>query len=337
MRAVGYRVAGPLTAERALEDIEIAEPEPGPRDLLVDVAAVSVNPVDVKLRAAVQPESGHRILGFDAAGVVRAVGGEVSLFRPGDRVYYAGSLDRPGTNAERHVVDERIVGPMPASLSFADAAALPLTAITAWELLFDGFRLAEGGGAGESLLVVGGAGGVGSVLIQLARQLTRLDVVATASRPESRDWCLDMGAHAVIDHARPLAPQLAETGRTPRYVAGLSGTDRHFGAIVDLIAPRGTIGIIDDPAGLDIGLIKPKALTFHWAFMFARPLHRTPDMIAQHALLERVRSLVDDGRLRSTATRHEGPIDAAALRRAHAVVESGRSIGKTVLDGFSGP
>ncbi|GAB5470262.1 MAG: zinc-binding alcohol dehydrogenase family protein [Rhodospirillales bacterium] len=334
MKAVGYRESHPIDHPEALEDIEVPEPQVGPRDLLVKVEAVSVNPVDVKVRARMAPESGHKILGFDAAGTVEAVGGEVSLFKPGDAVFYAGAIDRDGSNAALQSVDERIVGRKPTSLDMAGAAALPLTAITAWELLFDCFDLQEGGGAGEALLVIGGAGGVGSIMIQLAKALTGLRVVATASRDETRAWCRKMGADEIVDHRQPLATQMQALGLAPRYVAALTASDRHFDAIVELIAPRGEIGMIDDPAGLDISKIKTKALSFHWEFMFARPLFQTADMQAQHDLLNRVAQLVDAGRLQSTATNRQGAMSAASLREAHALQESGRAIGKTVLTGF---
>lgn len=334
MRAVGYARSLPVTDPLALEDIEVPDPVPGPRDLLVEVRAVSVNPVDVKVRQRAAPEAGHRILGWDASGVVRAVGAEVTLFAPGDAVFYAGAIGRPGTNAELHLVDERIVGAKPVTLSHAQTAALPLTAITAWELLFDGMHLSEGGGAGEALLIIGGAGGVGSILIQIAKALTGLTVIATASRPETQAWALRMGADHVIDHSADLGAQLAILGVQPRYVAALTATDRHFAAITDLIAPRGTIALIDDPATLDITRLKPKALTLHWEFMFARSSHQTPDMIAQHRLLTRIAALVDEGRLVSTAHHDAGRITAANLRAAHAHQESGAAIGKTTLEGF---
>lgn len=334
MRAIGYAKSLPVDDPASLEDIALPEPEPGPRDLLVEVRAVSVNPVDVKVRARTQPERGHRVLGWDASGVVRAVGAEVTLFVPGDEVYHAGAIGRPGTNAELHLVDERIAGRKPASLSHAEAAALPLTAITAWELLFDGLRVPEGGGASEVLLVIGGAGGVGSVLTQIARALTALTVVATASREETRAWVSRMGTHHVIDHAGDIGTQLGALGIAPRYVASLTATDRHWEAITGLVAPRGAIALIDDPAALDVARLKPKALTLHWAFMFARPAFETADMIAQHHLLNRVADLADEGRIRSTINREGGSITAANLRAAHAHQESGRAIGKTVLEGW---
>ena len=339
MHAVGYTKSLPIDDPDALRDIELPEPgegDLGPHDLLVDVAAISVNPVDVKVRERAGPLDGddYRVLGWDAAGTVRAVGAAATLFAPGDEVFYAGAIGRPGTNAERHLVDERIVGRKPASLTHAEAAALPLTAITAWELLFDGMHLGEGGGAGETLLIVGGAGGVGSILIQIARALTGLSVVATASRDDTRAWCERMGAHHVIDHHEDLKGQLDALDLVPRYVASLTATDRHFDAIVELIAPRGTIALIDDPAELDALKLKPKALTLHFEFMYARSAHEMPDMIEQHRLLNRVAELVDAGRIVTTANRDGGRIDAANLLAAHRHQKSGRAIGKTVLTGF---
>lgn len=334
MKAIGYRTSLPITDPHALEDTELPTPEPGPRDLLVRVEAVSVNPVDAKVRMRAQPESGHRVLGFDAAGTVRAVGDSVTGYKVGDEVFYAGDVTRPGTNAEYHVVDERIVGRKPESLSMPEAAALPLTGITAWELLFDSFGLAEGDGNGDTLLVIGGAGGVGSMLTQIAGTLTGLDVIVTASRPESRQWCLNMGTDQVIDHSQPLAGQLQRLNVQPRYVAALTASDRHFDAIVELIRPRGRIGMIDDPGALDVAPLKQKSLSFHWEFMFARPMFATDDMQAQRDLLNRISELVDAGRIRTTANRNLGPMSAASLIEGHRLQESGRMIGKTVLEGI---
>ena len=281
-----------------------------------------------------QPENGPRILGFDAAGVVREVGAEVTLFKPGDEVFYAGDLNRPGTNAELHAVDERIVGRKPTSLGFVDAAGLPLTSITAWEMLFDSFKIEEGGGAGETLLVVGGAGGVGSILIQLAKQLTNLTVVATASRPETRAWVEKMGADHVVNHRQPLDEEMKALGLAPRYVAALTHTDKHFGAISELIAPRGHIALIDDPETLDILPLKSKAISVSWEFMFTRPMFETADMDAQHRLLNRVADLLDEGTLQSTVNRQGGELSVSTLRAAHEHQESGTAIGKTVMAGI---
>ena len=336
MKAIGYTKAGPTALEEALVDLEVQEPEPRAQDLVVEVRGVSVNPVDVKVRTKKEPEGGARILGFDAAGVVKKVGPQVTLFSPGDEVFYAGDITRPGTNAELHAVDERIVGRKPESLDFAEAAGMPLTSITAWELLFDSFGLTEGEGSGESLLVIGGAGGVGSILIQLAKKLTALTVVATASRDETREWAEKMGADHVVNHRKPLDQEMKGLGISPRYVASLTSTDQHYEAIVELIQPRGRIGLIDDPKPLDVLALKPKALSLCWEFMFARPMFHTADVAEQHALLSRVSQLLDGGELISTVNHHAGPLTVENLQRAHELQASGRAIGKTVLDGLRG-
>ncbi|MEM8836514.1 MAG: zinc-binding alcohol dehydrogenase family protein [Pseudomonadota bacterium] len=335
MKAVGFRQSLPASDENALDDIILEMPTPGPRDLLVRVKAVSVNPVDVKVRALMPPETGHKVLGYDAAGTVVAVESDVSLFKPGDDVFYSGDITRPGTNAVHHLVDERIVGRKPSSLTFADAAAIPLTAITAWEMVFDCFDLEEGGGSGDALLIIGGAGGVGSILIQIAKKLTNLTVIATASRPETSDWCKAMGADHIINHRNPLDEEIKALGITPRYVAALTGSNGHFDAIIELIKPRGEIGLIDDPGPIDISKIKPKALSFHWEFMFTRSMFETDDMITQHKLLNRIADLVDQGTIVTTAQRNLGELSAKTLLEAHKLQESGRAIGKTILEGYS--
>lgn len=331
MRAVGYAKSLTSDQEKSLEDITIPEPAVGPRDLLVRVAAVSVNPVDVKVRMRAEPAEGHTVLGFDAVGVVEAIGSDVTLFSVGDEVFYAGDITRPGSNAELQAVDERIVGRKPSSLSVAEAAALPLTGITAWEILFESFRLKEGEGAGKVLLIIGAAGGVGSMLMQLAKAVTGLTVVATASRKETTDWCRKLGADHIIDHSQALKPQLDALGLTVDYVAALTASDQHLPAIVDLIRPRGQIAMIDDPVGLDFTIMKKKALSLHWELMFTRSMFGTDDMVAQHELLNRIADLVDSGRLQTTMTSVTGEMTAANMRLAHASQESGRTIGKTVL------
>ncbi|MCA1489743.1 zinc-binding alcohol dehydrogenase family protein [Sinorhizobium alkalisoli] len=337
MRAVAYRTSQPITAETSLIDVELPTPTAEGHDLLVEVRAVSVNPVDVKVRAGVEPEPGQpKVLGWDAAGVVKAVGREVTLFRPGDEVFYAGAIDRPGTNAEFHLVDERIVGHKPKSLDFAAAAALPLTAITAWETLFDRVRVNDPvPGAANAVLIVGGAGGVGSIAIQLLRALTDLTVIATASRPETREWALTLGAHHVLDHGRPLAAEIDQLALgAPAFVFSTTHTERHIDEIVKLIAPQGRFALIDDPAVLDVMPFKRKSVSTHWEMMFARSLFKTPDMIEQHKLLHRVAELVDAGKIRTTLTETLGPINAATLKKAHRMVETGRTRGKLVLTGF---
>ena len=338
MKAVGYSKSLSVTEKEALVDFTAEKPEPAGRDLRVAVKAVSVNPVDtkVRLRAAPGPGEPPKVLGYDAAGVVDAVGPEVTLFKAGDEVFYAGSITRPGTNAEFHLVDERIVGRKPRSLPFAHAAALPLTSITAWELLFDRFAVPRDNTPdGRALLVIGGAGGVGSMMIQLTRKLTGLTVIATASRAETRAWCERLGAHHVIDHTRPLAAQLKAAGHANvALIASLTGTDQHYPAVPDIIAPQGKFGLIDDPKSLDVSLLKRKAASLHWESMFTRAIFQTPDMIAQHRLLNEVAALIDSGDLVTTATKEFTPINAANLKAAHALVESGRMIGKVVLEGW---
>ncbi|AKM32055.1 NADPH:quinone reductase [Pandoraea faecigallinarum] len=338
MKAIGLTRYLPIDDPRALEDIEVPTPTPAGHDLLVKVEAISVNPVDTKVRAPKDKvETTPRVLGWDAAGTVAAVGPDVTLFKVGDPVYYAGSITRPGANSEFHLVDERITGHMPASLDFVNAAALPLTTITAWEALFDRLDIApDGGDEGKSILIVGGAGGVGSIAIQLARRLAKLTIVATASRPESADWCRQLGAQHVIDHYQDMPTQLKALG-LPQvdFVLCLNDTDTHFPAMAEAVAPQGKIcSIVENAGPLEVGLLKSKSATFVWEFMFTRAMYETPDMIAQHKLLTEVARLVDAGTLRTTVGEVMGPINAANLRRAHAQLEGGRTIGKLVLAGF---
>lgn len=337
MQAVGYRKSLKIDEADALIDVQIEKPEPTGRDLRVAVKAVSVNPVDAKVRMRAAPPPGEiKILGFDAAGIVDAVGPDVTLFKPGDEVFYAGSILRQGTNSEFHLVDERIVGHKPKKLSFAQAAALPLTSITAWELLFDRLGVPQGKETDpRSLLIMGGAGGVGSMMIQFARHLTGLTVIATASRPESTKWCLDLGAHHVVDHSKPMKEQIEKLKLPPvALIASLTGTDQHFPALADIVAPQGRIGLIDDPTTLNATLLKPKAVSLHWESMFTRSMFQTDDMIAQHRLLDEVARLIDTGELRTTLDKVLGKINAQTLKQAQALIEGGRSTGKLVLEGW---
>jgi zinc-binding alcohol dehydrogenase family protein len=336
MRAVAYRKSLPIAADDALVDVELDRPKAAGRDLLVEVKAISVNPVDYKVRLRADPGGEAKVLGFDAAGVVVETGSGVTLFKPGDEVFYAGTIVRSGTNAEFHLVDERIVGRKPKKLGFAAAAALPLTSITAWELLFDRLGVVRGEGRDKrAALIVGGAGGVGSIAIQLARRLTALTVIAAASRPETVAWCRELGAHHVIDHRQPFAPQLAAAGvPAADLILGLTATDQHLAQIVEVLAPQGRFGLIDDPKALDMGLFKRKSASVHWESMFTRSIFETPDMIEQHKLLNEVSRLVDDGVLRTTLGENFGRINAANIKRAHALLESGKSRGKIVLEGF---
>jgi zinc-binding alcohol dehydrogenase family protein len=337
MKAIAYYASLPISDPKSLQDIELPEPVAGPRDLLVEVKAISVNPVDTKVRQNAAPENGAaKVLGWDVAGVVKAVGSDVTLFKAGDKVFYAGSIARAGGNSELHVVDERIVGHMPKSLGFAEAAALPLTAITAWELLFERLQISEGStDQGQSLLIVGAAGGVGSILTQLAKQLTGLKVIGTASRSQTREWVSELGADLVIDHSQPLSEELKRAGiDSVTHVASLTQTDQHLVQLVEALAPQGKLALIDDPKSLDISLLKRKSLSLHWEFMYTRSLFETPDMIEQHKLLNRVAELIDAGTLKTTLGEHFGVINAVNLRRAHELLESGKAKGKIVLEGF---
>jgi zinc-binding alcohol dehydrogenase family protein len=337
MKAVGYQKSLPIEDKDALIDFDAAKPEPKGRDIRVAVKAISANPVDYKVRKrGAAPAGEYKILGFDAAGVVDAVGPDVSLFKTGDEVFYAGSILRQGTNSEFHLVDERIVGNKPKSLSFAQAAALPLTTITAWELLFDRLGAVPGKSVDpRTLLITGGAGGVGSILIQLARRLTGLTVVATATRPESQKWCRDLGAHAVIDHNKPMKEQIEALKLPPvALVASLTFTDQHYKAIADFMAPQGKFGLIDDPPEFTMSAFKIKAISVHWESMFTRSSFQTPDMIAQHNLLNDTADLIDKGVLLTTMDQTFGTINATNLKRAHALLESGKSRGKIVLEGW---
>jgi len=338
MKAIALTRYLPISDPESLQDVELPKPVATGHDVLVRIEAVSVNPVDTKVRSPKpQVETQPKVLGYDAAGVVESVGENVTLFEPGDEVYYAGDITRPGSNAQFHLVDERIVGRKPTTLDFAQAAALPLTTITAWELLFERMPFAiDMENNQRSLLIIGGAGGVGSIAIQLARH-AGFTVIATASRKETIDWCESLGAHHVIDHRQPLAPQLAALGYAQiGVVLNLADTDRYWETVGEIIAPQGHVGLIVEPSGLlKIGdPYKAKCIGIHWEMMFARARFKTQDMIEQHHLLNRVASLVDAGELRTTHTETIGAIDAANLREAHRRLESGTTIGKLVLAGW---
>jgi zinc-binding alcohol dehydrogenase family protein len=330
MRAVGYTKSLPIEDPSSLIDVMLPRPIPGGHDLIVEVRAVSVNPVDVKRRARSDPAGAIKVLGYDAAGVVREVGSDVSLFAPGDEVFYAGSIDRPGANSEFHAVDERIVGHKPASLSFAEAAALPLTSLTAWEGLFDKLRLKpEGVGM---LLVVGASGGVGSIVLQLAKQLVPgVRIVGTSSSPESDEWVRALGADELVNHRAGLLDEVRRVA--PEGIDNIftTHTAGQVDTFIEILKPFGQVVAIDDPQSLDIVPFKPKALSWHWEFMFARPVNHAEDLVRQHQILDEVSALVDAGRVRTTATRVLGPIDAAQLREAHRLVETGHVIGKVVV------
>ncbi|MBU0583287.1 MAG: zinc-binding alcohol dehydrogenase family protein [Alphaproteobacteria bacterium] len=337
MKAVGYRTPGPLDREDALIDFEIDRPTATGRDLLVRVRAVSVNPVDYKIRMNRPPEGdAPAILGWDAVGEVVETGDKATMFKPGDNVWYAGAIDRSGTNAEYHLVDERIVGNKPESATNAEAAALPLTTLTAYEMLFDRLRVNDPvPGAAKAVLIIGGSGGVGSIAIQLLRALTDLTVIATASRGKTKAWVSELGAHHVIDHSKPLPPQVEALGLgQPGYVFSTNRTDLYIGQVAELIAPQGRFGLIDDPDTLDVSPFKRKSVSTHWELMYTRSLFQTPDMGKQGEILNEVAALLDAGKIRSTATDVLGAVTAANLKRAHAQLETGTAHGKLVLEGF---
>jgi zinc-binding alcohol dehydrogenase family protein len=341
MKAISFHQHLPIEHPESLIDVIVDQPIPGPRDLLVKVQAISVNPVDTKIRKGNgpgQPSRELKILGWDAAGVVVEVGSDVTFFAPGDEVYYAGSVDRPGSYAEFQAVDERIVGKKPASIDFAQVAALPLTTITAWEMLFDRVSLRRNGTSDQgSILIVGGAGGVGSIAIQLVKKLTDVTIIASASRPETVEWCREMGAHHVVDHRQPMAAQVKNiVPDGVNYVLALTKTEDHFEEIIEAMAPEGAMVLIENLSrSVDINKLKPKSLSLHWEFMFGRSRPQSANMREQGRLLNEVAKMVDAGLVRSTARTNIGLIDASNLKRAHSLVESGKTIGKVVLSGFS--
>ncbi|ENV95788.1 hypothetical protein F937_00457 [Acinetobacter calcoaceticus ANC 3680] len=336
MKAVAYQKAGPITSPEALVDVELETPVAEGHDLLVRVQAVSVNPVDTKIRKNVSADNNQwKTLGWDAVGVVEAIGDKVSQFKVGDEVWYAGALNRQGSNSELQLVDERIVGHKPKTLEPREAAALPLTAITAWEMLFDRLQVPKAAPENTSILVIGGAGGVGSITIQLLKQLTNLTIITTASRAETKEWVKQLGADYVLDHRQPLATQIKQLNlNAPLYVFSTTQTDQHLSDIVELIAPQGHFGLIDDPAQLDIKPFKSKSVSVHWEFMFTRSMYQTQDMVKQSELLNEVAELVDAGKIKTTVTQTLTPINAQNLKLVHQQIESGTTKGKIVLHGF---
>jgi zinc-binding alcohol dehydrogenase family protein len=341
MKAIGYEKSLPISELASLVDIEMQQPTASGHDLLVRVKSIAVNPVDCKIRQNVAPEANeYKVIGWDAVGEVVGVGELVTHFKLGDSVFYAGDLNRQGCNAEYQLVDERIVGNKPKSLSDSEAAALPLTSITAWELLFERLAIKQQQPDNKEkskdvLLIVGAAGGVGSILVQLASALTGATVIATASRDSSAEWVKKLGADHVVDHSKPLVAQIEQlnVGQVT-HVASLTHTDSYMDSYVELLAPMGRIALIDDPQSVDIKKLKPKSLSLHWEFMFTRSMFQTEDINEQHNLLNSIAELIDQGYLQTTVGKHLGVINATNLRAAHAEIESGKSIGKIVLEGF---
>lgn len=338
MKAVGAFEALPVTDERALVDVNIPTPQPSLHELLIEVKAIAVNPIDTKMRMRIADKHEEPvILGWDVAGVVRAVGPDCQQFQPGDEVYYSGTNQKPGANSELHLVDERLVGHKPQNLTFAEAAAMPLTGVTAWEALFDRLRIPfdPSRNQGKTILIIGAAGGVGTIAVQLAKQ-AGLTVIGTASRPETVTTVKSFGAQYVINHYQSIPEQLAQLQfGSVDYILCLNNTDGHWEAMAQVIAPQGTIcSIVDNRDPLNLALLKPKSVTFVWEFMFTRSAHQTPDMERQREILEAMKGLFDDGRLKATVNEIKSPINAENLRQAHAQLESGRTIGKIVLEGW---
>ena len=337
MKAIGYTANGAIDRADALIDLEVDKPTATGHDILVKVAAVSVNPVDTKVRQNRPAEDDTPvILGWDAVGEVVEVGNEVNQFKTGDKVWYAGAINRTGTNAEYHLVDARIVGHAPKTIETSAAAALPLTTLTAQEMIFDRLKVTDPvPGAANAIVIIGGAGGVGSIAIQLLREQTDLTIIATASRPETADWVKELGAHHVVDHSKPLLEQIAalNTG-APAFVFSTNYSETYVPQIAEFIAPQGRFGLIDDPTGFDIMPFKAKAVSIHWELMFTRSLFTTDDIARQGEILDLVAGLIDAGKIRSTATEIFGAVNAENLKRAHALIESGKAKGKIVLEGF---
>ncbi|WP_400073289.1 zinc-binding alcohol dehydrogenase family protein [Zobellia russellii] len=335
MKAIGYKENLSATDVNSLQDIEVERPKATGKDILVEVKAISVNPVDYKIRAnRPAPDGEWSVIGWDATGIVKEVGEDVSLFKVGDEVWYAGDLNRQGSNAEYQLVDERIVGKKPASLSFAEAAALPLTTLTAYEMLFHRLEVSKDD-ANKSILVIGAAGGVGSILVQMAKKLTKLNIIGTASREETTSWLKELGADTVINHRNKLSEEFEKYNLpAPEYVVSLNATEHHVDEIAKLIKPQGKFGFIDDPKSLNVMPFKGKAVSTHIELMFTRSMFQTDDMIEQHNILNEVSELIDNGTVRTTLGENFGAINAENLRKAHAFLETGKAKGKIVLEGF---
>ncbi|NRT17111.1 zinc-binding alcohol dehydrogenase family protein [Flavobacterium sp. 28A] len=336
MKAIGYKENLPVENVKSLQDVTVETPKATGRDILVEIKAISVNPADYKVRANMPADGDNwKIIGWDATGIVKEVGENVTLFKVGDEVMYAGDITRQGSYAEYQVVDERIVGKKPSSLSYAEAAALPLTSLTAYEMLFDRLEVAKDD-ANKSILVIGAAGGVGSILVQLAKKLTKLKIVGTASREETTEWLKELGADTVINHQNKLSEEFEKYKlAAPDYIVSLNATEQHAEEIVKVIKPQGKFGFIDDPKSFNIMPFKAKSVSTHWEFMFTRSMFKTEDMIGQHNILNEVATLIDNGTIKTTLGENFGTINAEKLRKAHAFLETGKAKGKIVLEGFN--
>jgi NADPH:quinone reductase len=336
MKAVGLYEYLPVDNPKSLQDVEVEKPSAAGRDLLVEIKAVSVNPVDTKVRAPKEgQEDEPKILGWDASGIVRETGSEVTMFQPGDEVYYAGAVNRPGSNSEYHLVDERIVGRKPNALSFSEAAAVPLTTITAWEALFERMNIPRDKEENKdrSILMIGAAGGVGSIAVQLAAE-AGLTVIGTASRKETEEWTRSHGADYVINHYENFREQLEKHGfQEVDYIFCMNATETHWESMSDVIKPQGKIcTIVEAKENLNMNLIKNKSVSFLWEFMFTRPVYETEDMIRQHELLQEASQMFDDGTLKTTVTKKLSGLHGENMRKAHQILEEGRMIGKLVVE-----
>ncbi|TXE11568.1 zinc-binding alcohol dehydrogenase family protein [Seonamhaeicola algicola] len=335
MKAIAYKQNLPIDNEKSLQDVQLDIPEAKGHDILVEIKAISVNPADYKVRAGMPSKDGNwKVIGWDATGIVKEVGEDVTLFNVGDEVFYAGDFTRQGSYAQFQVVDERIVGKKPKKLSYAEAAALPLTSLTAYEMLFDRLEVSKNH-ANKSILVIGAAGGVGSILVQLAKKLTKLNIIGTASREETTSWLKELGADTIINHRNKLSDEFEKYNLpAPEYVVSLNATEHHIDEIAKLIKPQGKFGFIDDPKSLNVMPFKSKAVSTHIEFMFARSMFQTEDMIEQHNILNEVSELIDNGTIKTTLGENFGTINAENLRKAHAFLETGKAKGKIVLEGF---
>lgn len=333
MKAVGFKKSLPIEQENSFIDFETEVPEPGKRDILVKIKAIAVNPVDYKVRqssAKDAPLNEPKIIGWDASGIVEKVGKKVSLFKKGDEVFYSGDITRPGCYAEYQIVDERIVANKPKNLNWEEAAAIPLTSLTAWECIFDRLKIKEGSGEGKNILIIGGAGGVGSIAIQLLKKLTRFKVIATASRDASRNWCEKMGADEIVDHNN-LIENMGNYEYVD-YILNFADTSGNWKAMAELIAPQGAICcIVNTTEDVDLNLLKTKSVSFHWELMFTRSMFETNDMIKQHKILERLKILAEENKIQSTVNKSFVGLSAEILKKAHRLQESGNSIGKNVI------
>ncbi len=335
MKAIGFKTSLPISEAKSFIEFETETPVPKGKELLVKIEAVSVNPVDFKVRQGSAKNTvleTPKVIGWDAVGTVEAAGDDASLFQKGDKVFYAGDLSKPGSNQEFQLIDERIVGHAPKNISTEEASAMPLTSLTAWEILFDRIRIQPEKDKGKSILIIGGAGGVGSVAIQLAKKVGNLKVIATASRPETEKWCKELGADVVVNH-KDLVNEVRNAGfETVDYILDFVDVNQYWSAFIELIKPQGHIGSISDPADpVQLRDLKRKSASFHWELMFTRALYETEDMDNQHLILNNIASLLDTGILKSTLNKTLLGFNVENMKEAHRLLETNKTIGKVVV------